>query len=288
MATLITSLEQLHAVELEALREIDRVCQLHGIRWFLHGGTLLGALRHSGPIPWDDDVDIAMLWGDYERFRELALPDMDPRFTFTDHSDDQEFFDFVPRITDTAYEYPASADLVQRFGLRTEHPGVDIFVFCPALQGKADALQSLRLTINYAKAMGHRARVDHSEFAGVAKLASYVLPALGRRTSIGMLLAQREKLAAKADPAVPTLRIVNDLPAYMDRRYERAWYEGARRIAFGGAELPIPLHAEEEMNVVYGAGWRSLPPVDKRVPMHAALDYEPNGGEESPTYEGGA
>ena len=284
MTTMITSLEQLHAVELEALCEIDRVCQLHGIRWFLHGGTLLGSLRHAGPIPWDDDLDIAMLADDYARFKKLALPDLSPRFSFTDHAQDEEFFDFVPRITDLAYEYPVSDELARRFELRTEHPGVDIFVFCPALQGKADALQSLRLTINYAKAMGHRANVDHNEFNGVAKLASYVLPALGKRTSIGKLLAQREKLAHQAKADAPTLRIVNDLPAYMDRRYERTWYEGERRTPFMGVDLPIPAGAEHEMGVVYGPTWRELPPLDKRVPAHAGLPYEPREA----SAEGGA
>lgn len=278
MSAIITSLEQLHAVELEALQEIDRVCRLHGIRWFLHGGTLLGALRHGGPIPWDDDVDIAFLRADYERFRAEAVPSLNPRFVFTDHAEDAEFFDFVPRITDTAYTYASSSEYASRFQERHDHPDVDLFVFDPACEGVRDALQSLLLMVNTAQALGHRAAVNHDDFHGAAKLASYVLPALGKRKSVGRLLQGRLRLASWGAPDAPVLRVVNDIPESMGFRFERAWYEGERRVVFSGVELPVPRGAEAELDEVYHGTWRTLPPVEARRPRHAALAYDPAVG----------
>lgn len=65
-------------MELEILLEVDRICQKHDLRYYLIGGSVLGAIRHSGFIPWDDDVDLAMPRPDYERFLEVGsreLPD---------------------------------------------------------------------------------------------------------------------------------------------------------------------------------------------------------------------
>ena len=72
MAKTVETLEQLHALELEALIEIDRVCKRHGIRWFLHGGTLLGGIREGGPLAWDDDVDISMLKEDFAELLRVS------------------------------------------------------------------------------------------------------------------------------------------------------------------------------------------------------------------------
>ena len=69
----MTALQEHQAVLLELLRELDRVCTAHDIPYVLFAGTALGAARHRGFIPWDDDLDVALLRPDYERL--LALDD---------------------------------------------------------------------------------------------------------------------------------------------------------------------------------------------------------------------
>ena len=66
------NIKVLQTEELKVMKIIKEICEKENIRYFMIGGTLLGAIRHSGFIPWDDDVDLAMPRKDYERFLEVS------------------------------------------------------------------------------------------------------------------------------------------------------------------------------------------------------------------------
>lgn len=69
-------ISQIQSLELEMLKEIDRICVENDIKYFLAGGTLLGAVRSGGPIEWDDDFDIGMLRNDFEKFRKVCKKEL--------------------------------------------------------------------------------------------------------------------------------------------------------------------------------------------------------------------
>ncbi len=75
-----TEAKQLWWTQLELLEEFIRICQRHGLEYQLLGGSLMGAVRHQGYIPWDDDIDIGMLRADYDRFLEVAPAELPPHF----------------------------------------------------------------------------------------------------------------------------------------------------------------------------------------------------------------
>lgn len=70
-------LRQLQKIELEMIIEVDRICRKHNIKYSLDGGTLLGAVRHKGFIPWDDDADVVMTRSEYEKFYEICKTELD-------------------------------------------------------------------------------------------------------------------------------------------------------------------------------------------------------------------
>lgn len=74
------TLTKLHNVELEILKEFDRVCQKNNLTYFAVGGTLIGTIRHEGFIPWDDDIDLGMPRKDYDKFIEIANKELNNNF----------------------------------------------------------------------------------------------------------------------------------------------------------------------------------------------------------------
>ena len=83
-----TLLRKIQLIQLDILIEIDRICRKHNIRYWIDFGTLLGAVRHGGFIPWDDDIDISMPTDDYQRFLEIAPKELpEPYFLQTKLTD---------------------------------------------------------------------------------------------------------------------------------------------------------------------------------------------------------
>ena len=126
-----TEKEQAHSVILRMLRIIDMICKRHDIDYWLDYGTLLGAVRHQGFIPWDHEADIGMLRPDFELFLQVINKELpDDMFVQTPNSD--RFFPAYPLIeckirdsySDYLEEYKKYPNLKWHNGIQ-----VDIFVY---------------------------------------------------------------------------------------------------------------------------------------------------------------
>lgn len=85
------TLRKVQLTELEITKEIGRVCELHHIPYVLYRGTFLGAVRHRGFIPWDDDMDVAMLREDYDRFCQIAPQALGENYCFQNWHTDEHY-----------------------------------------------------------------------------------------------------------------------------------------------------------------------------------------------------
>lgn len=87
--TITKKMKEIWGIEIDLLNEFDRVCKKHSIKYFADGGTILGAVRHKGFIPWDDDMDITMKRKDYIRFCQIAKKELEGEYEIVNlHSDD--------------------------------------------------------------------------------------------------------------------------------------------------------------------------------------------------------
>lgn len=82
---------------LDILIEVDRICRKHNIRYWLSSGTLIGAVRHKGFIPWDDDLDIEMLLPDYKRLMKVLPEELPENLALQSQDTDPNYFFFYAR-----------------------------------------------------------------------------------------------------------------------------------------------------------------------------------------------
>lgn len=131
----------------EILKEVHEICEKHGLKYFLDAGTLLGAVRHKGFIPWDDDMDIGMLREDYEKFLEIAKKELpDYLFLQTFETDDKYDIYQVPckiRYNDTILIEKGIAENSEM------HNGIYIDVFPYDSLPKKKSIYKLQRTLSY-------------------------------------------------------------------------------------------------------------------------------------------
>lgn len=83
-------LREIQKIEYTILCELDRICRNHNIAYFLDSGTAIGAVRHNGFIPWDDDIDVGMMREDYERFLEIAPGELNSKYFLESYKTEEE------------------------------------------------------------------------------------------------------------------------------------------------------------------------------------------------------
>lgn len=87
-----SDLKRLHETEVEILDEVVRICEKYNLTYFFNGGTLLGAIRHKGFIPWDDDLDIGMPRKDYDKFIELCATELDSKYMLDNKDTNRKYY----------------------------------------------------------------------------------------------------------------------------------------------------------------------------------------------------
>lgn len=97
----MTNIERLHQVDMDIVKDVVRICDAHGFKYYMLGGTMLGAIRHKGFIPWDDDIDLGMPRDDYEAFLEIAPKELGEHLKVINYRNDPNYMYYITRIQDT-------------------------------------------------------------------------------------------------------------------------------------------------------------------------------------------
>ncbi len=256
--------EKLKKLQLEMLDYFVEACKKYQLRYFLVGGTCLGAVRHKGFIPWDDDIDVAMPREDYEQFLSLAQEELTSKNVFvqTHETDPNYLHDFAKlRMNGTTFREKTSRKIKM-------HHGVYIDVFpIDGYPEKASAQKRIERKKRAYKFCLSRHYVVDKKFGRLRKLAAYTLwIALGCKSD-RKLLESLEKTYQKA-PYETASTVACFGGAWGKLEYCPKAHYGAGAIGiFEGREVLIPELYDEYLTHKYG-DYMQLPPPEKRIGHH--------------------
>lgn len=240
--------------ELEILKEIDRICKKYNIRWTLAGGSVLGAVRHGGFIPWDDDIDIYMLETDYERFEQVCQTELDPDKYFIQTIETDKNCP-VPwakvRMNNTCSMDEEYKDIRLHWGIC-----IDIFLlqYAPADDCKLDEMTRLKWIYS---------GICHVAFEKCPGILQFKDFCIYWERKLLRLPIFRKRLKAKIafySGYTDYKRLSDDVNM---RVFPASYFEKVSMVRFEDAEYPCPYEPEKYLDQVYG-DWRKLPAEEER------------------------
>ena len=267
-----------HRANLKLLKEIDRICRKHGIRYMLDSGTLLGAVRHRGFIPWDDDADVAFTRDNFEKFVQAAQGELSPGISLLRPEEIRNgsvFYDFTARIIYDNSRVHEDTEQMRFYEGKLNHLWVDLFVLDRLPDGKIGAfLAKFYQKVIYGLAMAHRDQLDFSKYSAADRLRVAVLTAVGRMVPMRFLFRLQGRLAMK-DRGKKTGRwyYSNYQPDYLYVTLQGEWCERTVDLPFEDTVLMAPAGYEHVLSCIYG-DYMTLPPEEKRVPAHSSIEIE--------------
>lgn len=260
-------LNAIHSLELEALTVIDQICRKHSIKYTLIGGSLLGAIRHNGFISWDD-VDIAMLRDDLEKFKLICKTELPSKYFYQDMSTDPEYlylFDKI-RINNTLFKESYLAEYNINHGVF-----IDIFPVDNVSDKKSEDKKQFNSFIFLrhmfmAKYLSVKARKGKKKI--IAGLIKYLIPNNTKkiRNKAFDIMCKYDKEKTKKVRILPSTYAKKDV-------YCRKFFDEAEDHKFENHNFLISKYYEQMLVNDYG-NWRELPPKDQRVTRHNLVDFK--------------
>ncbi len=268
-------LRRMQLLELDMMVEVDRICRKYNINYAIYGGTLIGAVRHKGFIPWDDDMDIAMLREDYERFKE-HIDELNPEICyFQDHETDPNYIWGYAKVrrTGTRFVRAGQEHLKYRNGMFIDIEPMDDVPKSLLLQMLMDFDLFLLRKILWA-------RVGCVTERGLTKMVYKILSMIPVEYVFARYKGYERKSTNSSDNNIRILALPSLGKCYVKTNqiskrfgFPKKWILERKEYDFEGYKFYGPKDADDFLRYQFN-DYMKLPPVDKREPMVLISDYD--------------
>lgn len=261
----MSNIDLLHKVDLDIVKAVVKVCDENSLMYYMLGGTMLGAIRHEGFIPWDDDIDIGMPREDYEQFLEIAPKLLPDHFKIVNYRNTPKYQYYITRVLDTETKVEE-----ERIGNENRYTNASIDIF--PIDGTPN--NSFLRRIYFFRVLYHRAlmslcykdSIDRRRPRGKAeRLLLWVMERLPveKMTSPYKQKEKIDKLLRK-QKVEGAAYIGNIMGAYRTKEIVPSYFYGEGKMyQFEDIELRGMDKFDEYLTWTYG-DYMKLPPEDKR------------------------
>lgn len=256
--------DEIKEIQLSILRYVSELCDQNGIKYFLDSGTLLGAVRHKGYIPWDDDIDIGMLREDYEKFIRLMSHKSNSRFQFKCYElDCNHLYAFGKMIDTSTVLFEPDEN-----GIKTAI-NIDVFPYdnVPDNNNIISRMVKKRNRYRLLNQLRNGLILPSSPIKKMAIVVSKsILSIFPKDYFIIKMIANEKKYIN-----VKTKKIAN-LYGVSDSVANRSVFRKYIAIEFEGEMYNVPVDYDMWLKINYG-NYMELPPEEKRVSHHSYKAY---------------
>ncbi|MCI6811954.1 MAG: LicD family protein [Lachnospiraceae bacterium] len=248
------------AAQMEVLNQIDIVCKRHGIKYFATAGTLLGAVRHKGFIPWDDDVDISMQRKELKKFLYYAEKELPSDYCVRTVHNTEGFRELLVRVFNSK-SLTTNIDNMHRFYGCPYIVGVDIFIHddLPLTQEELDIQIQLLTIVN---ALGYDWEDDTSvSIEEKMELLDPIEELCGvkidrERPIMGQLLSLSDYICAMyEDDKAEEVAIIPKLVKRPGYRLPKSLYAETIELPFENIMIPAPAEYDKALSIMYGKNY---------------------------------
>lgn len=242
----------------DLLNEVHKICVANNIRYTMIGGTLIGALRHKGFIPWDDDIDIAMPYEDYKKFVQIISNSKHEWITFDLAGVTQDYYYPFVKVYDSRTSFREGG----RRTSKTKGVFVDVFAMSYVGNSKREVLWNIR---QYRFWRDLLSRKDYIHGRGVFVLIEWIYILLGKFFSVNFLMSRINTLLEKINKN--ETKMVADLDGTNKGVVPSRLLDEFVLYDFEGYKFYGMKNADEYLHLVFG-DYMKLPPENKRIPHH--------------------
>ena len=260
-----TNRKEIWAIGIDLLLKLDEICKKHNLSYWLAYGTLLGAVRHKGFIPWDDDIDVCMPREDYEKLLCLQDEFENPYFLQTPYSDKGYYYSFCKlRNSNTT---AMSKNLCYHFCANNCNSGMSIDIFCVDkwdLSEKAEKIYNNIKTLIIQNSACMKLNNPNYVNDENVKSCDGVDPILTYEK-----IQTLSKIYSCNDTkyvSMPTITVYG----YMKDVFHVEDFAHTDNLVFEGLSFPVPTGYDRILRTIYG-NYNEFPPVETRGKRHTAL-----------------